>query len=282
MSLLSRIPPVPLIVVAMGSVQLGAALAKGLFAAFGAEGTVFLRSLFAAIVLALVWRHGLRRLARADFPLIVLFGAVLGFMNLAFYLSLERLPLGVAVTIEFVGPLGVALWGSRRPLDFVWIALAAGGIALLDPVHGGLDPLGCVYAGIAAFLWALYIVLGQRLGARVPGVAGLAGAMLVSTLVVAPFGLVDAWPVWQSPALLLAAIGVALLSSAVPYALEIEALRRLPRQLFGLLMSLEPALAALAGWAVLGEQLAGLQWVAIAAVVAASVGATRFGFRAEA
>lgn len=276
MSLLSRLPPVVLILAAIASVQLGAAIAKSLFDSLGAGGTVFLRVGFAAAVLAWAWRHSLRGLKRGDWPLAGLFGLVLGVMNLSFYYALERLPLGLTVTIEFIGPLSVALWHSRRVLDLVWVALAALGIALLHPFSGALDPLGLALAVGAGALWAAYIVLGAKLGRRLPGGVGLAAAMAVAALVVAPFGAPPALPALFEPELLLFGFGVAVLSSIVPYSLEIEALCRLPERVFGILMSIEPAVAALAGWAILDEALSLNQCLAIAAVMAASYGATRY------
>lgn len=277
LSLLSRCPPVLLILAAIASIQVGAALAKGLFAPLGPGGTVFLRVAFAALVLAWLWRSSLRALSGADWRLAALFGLVLGGMNLSFYYAVERLPLGLTVTIEFIGPLGVALWGSRKLLDLVWVALAASGLALLNPLSGALDPVGLGLAVFAGGLWAVYIVLGAHLGKRLPGGIGLAASMLVACAVVAPAGAADALPALSAPLLLLTGFGIAMLSSALPYSLELEALQRLPAHVFGILMSVEPAVAALAGWLLLDERLSPLQWLAIGAVMAASYGATRYG-----
>lgn len=276
MNFLSRFPPLLLVLAAIASVQLGAAIAKSLFAELGASGTVFLRVAIAALVLGLVWRRSLTSLTRRDWPLAALFGAVLGLMNLSFYYALERLPLGLTVTIEFIGPLGVALWGSRRAVDLLWVALAAAGLLLLNPLSGQLDGVGVALALCAGGCWAAYIVLGVRLGQRLHGGAGLAAAMFAATVVAAPMGAVQALPVLSHFGLLAAAIGVALLSSVLPYSLELDALRRMPTRLFGILMSLEPAVAAVVGWLILGEQLQLSQWLAIALVMAASYGAARY------
>lgn len=260
----------------IASVQFGAALAKSLFDELGPGGTVFLRVLFAALVLGAVWRPATRGLSRSDWRLIALFGLTLAAMNLAFYESLNRIPLGVAVTIEFVGPLGVAVAGSRRTLDLAWVALAAAGIALLsDFGTADLDGLGVALALVAGGFWATYILLSVRVGRRFAGGDGLALAMGVGALMLVPVGVADAGGELLAPGLLAAALAVAILSSAIPYTLEIEALRRMPAGVFGVLMSLEPAVAALAGFILLDEGLATRELVAILLVVAASAGAAR-------
>ena len=197
-------------------------------------------------------------------------------MNLSFYASLDRIPLGAAVTFEFVGPLGVAVAGSRRPLDLVWVALAAAGILLLSDLGaGGLDGLGIGLALLAGAFWAAYILLSARIGQRYEGADGLALAMVVGTAVLVPVGVADAGGELLVPWILAAGAAVAVLSSAIPYALEMEALRRLPTGVFGVLMSLEPGMAALAGYVLLGEDLVAREIVAILLVVAASAGASR-------
>jgi inner membrane transporter RhtA len=195
-------------------------------------------------------------------------------MNLAFYAALERLPLGAAVTLEFIGPLGVALLGSRRPLDLIWGILAVGGIVLLGPLNGHLDPLGVVWALLAGLLWGAYIPLSARTGRAFPGVSGLALAMVVATLFAAPFGIASGGLRLIDPRIILFGLGVAVLSSALPYTLEMAALRRLPARTFGILLSLEPAAAAIVGMLALGEALSPRALVAIALVVLASIGAT--------
>ena len=271
-----RIHPTLLVLAGIASVQFGAALAKSLFDELGPGGTVFLRVLFAALVLAAVWRPSVRGHSRSDWRLIALFGLSLAAMNLAFYESLDRIPLGVAVTFEFVGPLGVAIAGSRRALDLVWIALAAAGILLLsDFGTAELDGLGVLLALVAGGFWATYILVSARVGRRFSGGSGLALAMGVGALMLVPVGVADGGGELLVPWILAAGLAVAILSSVIPYSFELEALRRMPTGVFGVLMSLEPAAAALAGFIVLDEGLATREVVAIALVVAASAGAAR-------
>jgi inner membrane transporter RhtA len=269
-----RVPPTLLVLGAVSSVQVGAALAKTLFDELGAGGTVFLRVLFAALVLALVWPPRLRGHGSRDLGLAVVYGLALAGMNLAFYSSIDRIPLGIAVTFEFVGPLGVAVVGSRRALDLVWVGLAAAGILLLSDLgSGNLDALGVGLALLAGTFWAAYILLSVRVGKVFPGGSGLALAMLVATVPLAPVGIAQAGSELLVPGTLLVAAGVGIMSSAIPYTLEIEALRRMPAGVFGVLMSLEPAVAAIAGYFVLGEGLVTREIAAVGLVVAASAGA---------
>jgi inner membrane transporter RhtA len=271
-----RVPPTLLVLGAVTSVQVGAALAKTLFDELGAGGTVFLRVLIAALVLALVWPPRLRGHGSRDLGLAVVYGVALAGMNLAFYSSIDRIPLGIAVTFEFVGPLGVAVVGSRRALDLVWVGLAAAGILLLsDFGSGDLDALGVGLALLAGAFWAAYILLSVRVGKVFPGGSGVALAMLVATVPLAPVGIAQAGSELLVPGTLLVAAGVGIMSSAIPYTLEIEALRRMPAGVFGVLMSLEPAVAAIAGYIVLGEGLVLREVAAVALVVAASAGAAR-------
>jgi inner membrane transporter RhtA len=271
-----RIPPTLLVLGAVASVQFGAALAKSLFDEIGPGGTVFLRVLLAALVLAVIWRPDLAGRSRAHWRLILAFGFALVAMNLSFYFALDRIPLGIAVTFEFVGPLGVAVAGSRQPLDLLWVALAAAGILLLSDFGGAdLDALGVGLALLAGAFWAAYILLSVRVGRAFRGGDGLALAMLAGGAMLAPVGVADAGSDLLAPGVLLLGLAVAILSSAFPYTLEMEALRRMPAGVFGVLMSLEPAMAALAGFIVLGEGLAGRELVAIGLVVAASAGAAR-------
>jgi inner membrane transporter RhtA len=270
------VPPTLLVLLGIASVQFGAALAKGLFDELGVGGTVFLRVLFAALVLMAIWRPSLRGRGRHDLLLVAVFGLVLAGMNLAFYSSLDRIPLGAAVTFEFVGPLGVAVAGSRRPLDLVWVALAAAGILLLSDLGaGGLDGLGIALALLAGALWAAYILLSARIGQRYDGADGLALAMVVGAASLVPVGVAEGGGELLVPWILAAGLAVAVLSSALPYALEMEALRRMPTGVFGVLMSLEPGMAALAGYVLLDEGLVAREIVAIMLVVAASAGASR-------
>jgi inner membrane transporter RhtA len=268
------VPPTLLVLAAVTSVQFGAAVAKTLFDEVGPGGTVFLRVLFGAIVVAAIWRPRVAGHEPREVRLAVAFGLVLAAMNLCFYESLERIPLGIAVTFEFVGPLGVAVFGSRRPRDLLWVALAAAGILLLSDFGGAdLDRLGVALALAAGALWAAYILLSAQVGQAFPGGSGLALALLVAIVPLAPVGIADAGGDLLVPWILAAAAAVGLLSSAIPYALELEALRRLPVGVFGVLMSLEPAVGALAGLVVLGEGLVAREVVAIGLVVAASAGA---------
>ena len=262
--------------VAVSSVQFGGAFAKTLFDEAGPGGTVFLRVLFAAIILGLLWRPALAGRSSAEWRLIGAYGFALVAMNLSFYEALDRIPLGIAVTFEFVGPLGVGIAGSRRALDLLWVVLAAAGILLLsDFGTADLDGLGVALALLAGCFWAAYILLAARVGRRYPGGQGLALAMALGAVMVAPVGIADAGGDLFSAEVAAIGLAVAVLSSAIPYTLELEALRRLPEGVFGVLMSLEPAAAALAGFIVLDEGLAIRELVAIALVVAASAGAAR-------
>jgi inner membrane transporter RhtA len=271
-----RIPPTLLVLAAVSSVQLGGAFAKTLFDEIGPGGTAFVRVLFAALILAALWRPAVRGLSRAEWQLAVAYGFTLVAMNLTFYEALDRIPLGIAVTFEFVGPLGVAIAGSRRPLDLLWVALAAAGILLLSDFGGAdLDGLGVALALLAGCFWAAYILLAARVGRAFEGAHGLAIGMCAGALMLLPFGIADAGGDLISGEALAIGLGVAVLSSVIPYSLELEALRRMPAGVFGVLMSLEPAAAALAGFIVLDEGLATREVVAIALVVAASAGAAR-------
>lgn len=263
------------LVAAMVSVQFGASLAKGLFPALGPEGTTICRCGLAALMLLALRRPWREPLSRPALVAVALYGASLGLMNLLFYLSIARIPLGVAVALEFTGPLSVALFASRRARDLAWVVLAAVGIALILPRSDSprhLDPVGVSLALGAGACWALYIVLGQRAGKAVPGGAASALGMSVAALVVAPFGIARAGARLLDPSLWPLALAVAVFSSALPYSLEMHALRRLPARTFGVLMSLEPALAALAGLVVLRERLTVAQGAAIACIMAASLG----------
>ena len=271
-----RAAAVGLVLVAALSPQVGAALAVTLFDELGPAGAAFLRLAFAAIVLWAIWRP---RLA-GDLRLAGAFGVALGLMNWSFYEAIDRIPLAIAVTIEFAGPLLVAVIGSRRPLDGVWIALAAAGIVVLvNPGGGSMDPVGVGFALAAGACWMAYIYLSKRTGAAFPGGSGLAIAMAVGALIVLPAGVIEAGGALVEPDLLGSALVVALLSSVLPYSLELEALRRLPEAVFGVLMSLDPAVAALVGFVALGQDLGPRELVAIAMVVVASVGAATLSHR---
>ncbi|RKQ91906.1 inner membrane transporter RhtA [Solirubrobacter pauli] len=271
---MDTIPATALVLLGIVSVQLGSAVAKQLFDEVGSFGTVALRLFFAAAVLTALWRPALT-LDRRAWTAVVSYGVVLGLMNLCFYLSLARIPLGIAVTIEFLGPLAVAVGGSRRALDVVWALLAAGGVVLLMEGDGDLDLLGVLLALAAGAFWGLYILVGAALGRHTTEGNGLALGMVVAALIAVPAGVADSGTALLQPWVLAAGFGVALLSSVVPYTLDLEALRRLPPRVFGILMSLEPAMACLIGLVVLGESLGGVQWLAVLCVVVASAGATR-------
>ncbi|MBE7248882.1 MAG: DMT family transporter [Actinomycetospora chiangmaiensis] len=259
----------------MVSIQGGAAFAKTLFPSVGSGGTSALRVGFAALLLLVVWRPWRRPLTAREAGWIALYGGALGVMNVLFYAALARLPLGPAVALEFSGPLALAIVGSRRRSDFAWIALAILGLGLLLPLRGtgGLDPLGSALALAAGVAWALYILFGQRAG-RVDGGQAVALGMVAAALVAVPVGLAESGTALFSPGILASGLAIAILSSALPYSLEMVALRRLDRTTFGVLMSLEPALGALLAFAVLGETLSAVQWLAIALVIVASAGIT--------
>jgi inner membrane transporter RhtA len=271
---LGAIPAPALVLLGIISVQLGSALAKHLFSAVGSLGTVALRLFFAAAVLMLLWRPSLH-LGRRTWAIVLGYGVTLGLMNLCFYLALARIPLGIAVTTEFLGPLAVALAGSRRWLDAFWAVLAAGGVVLLMEGRGELNLVGFLFALAAGTFWGLYIVVGAALGRHTTEGNGLALGMAVAALVAVPLGVADSGRALLRPWVLLTGLGVALMSSVIPYTVDLEALRKIPPRVFGILMSLEPAMAALIGLIVLEESLHGSQWLAVLCVVAASAGATR-------
>lgn len=269
------LPAAPAVLLAIVSMQGGAAVAKGLFPVLGAAGTVSLRIGFSALLMLAVVRPPLRRLRAAQWRAVVPYGLALGLMNFMFYLAMARLPLGLAVAVGFVGPLGLALAGSRRWLDVLWVLLAGTGMALIVPWRGqGLDLLGLGFALAGGLCWALYIVLGQRLAALLPGPQAVAVGMLFAALLILPFGLAAGrLPLLTPPLLLLGGL-TAVFSSVLPFTLEMQALKTLPARTFSILVSLEPVVAALLGWAFLHEHLTLLQWLAIASIVAASAGAT--------
>ncbi|OZI45210.1 threonine/homoserine exporter RhtA [Bordetella genomosp. 4] len=268
--------PILLMMIAMVSMPSGAALAKSLFPMVGAQGTAALRLLFSALMLLAYFRPWRVRLTPSGWRVVLAYGLSLGMMNLLFYMSLRTIPLGIAVALEFTGPLTVALLSSRRFADFCWIILAAVGILLLIPrgaeVHT-LDPTGMLLALGAGLCWALYIVFGRRAGLH-HGTQTVALASTVATVVVLPFGFAQAGTGLFALEVLPWALGVAVLSSALPYALEITVLSRIPVRVFGTLLSLEPVFAAFSGMLFLRETLSLTQWAAIVAIVAASIGIT--------
>jgi threonine/homoserine efflux transporter RhtA len=277
---LGSVPPPALILLGIVSVQVGAGLAKNLFTQLSPDAIVMMRLLTSAVVLGITCRSTLRDLRRVhswrDIGVAVLFGLTLAGMNFCFYQSLARIPLGVAVTIEFLGPLSVSIVASRRRLDLLWALLALCGVGMLARGGGGVAFTGVAFALLAAVGWAGYILLSGATGQRFSGSSGLAIASIVGAAVMLPVGIGAAGATLLDPELLILAIGVGLLSSVIPYTLELEALRRVPARVFGILMSLEPAVGALVGLVFLGEVLQWREWLAIGLVIAACVGATRF------
>ncbi|WP_233840368.1 threonine/homoserine exporter RhtA [Dyella sp. 2HG41-7] len=262
------------LLISMVSYQCGASLAKHLFPLVGAQGATAYRLGLSALIL-LLWRRPWRRSGSPrDWRALWGYGLSMGAMNLVFYMSLRTIPLGIAVALEFTGPLTLAMFSSRRVLDFVWIALVIVGLALLLPLRGqihALDPMGVAYALAAGVGWALYIVTGKRAGAS-HGADAVTLGTSIGALVAIPFGVAHAGSALLSPTLLPYALGVAVLSSALPYSLEMISMTRLPARTFSTLLSLEPAVAALAGVMLLGEQLSSLQWLAIMAIIVAAAG----------
>ncbi|WP_250035185.1 EamA family transporter [Paractinoplanes maris] len=264
-----------MVLTAIASVQVGSAIATGLFDELGATGVTFLRLALAAVILAAITRPRLRSWSPQAWRAAALLGVAMAGMNLIFYLALATVPLGIAVTVEFLGPLLLAVVQTRRVLDLVWAALAASGVLLLGFDSGGSAPLsGLVLAFVAGLFWAAYIVLSARLGGLVPGTGGLAVSLAVAAVLVLPFGAGGAAGVIGHPALLLGAATVAVLSSVLSYGLEINALRHIPTRVFGILMSLEPAAAAVAGLILLSQRLGWAEIVALLLVTLASAGVT--------
>jgi len=279
--------PVATILVAMVSIQTGAALAKQLFPIVGAAGASALRLVFAAAILLLVWNpfggNRMDSVGPAVRRAVVFYGVSLGAMKLLFYFALERIPLGLAVAFEFCGPLTIALIRSRRALDVLWVVCAVSGLALLLPIGNParLDPLGIAFALGAGVCWALYIVFGQAAGAALHGGVAVALGMSIAALIVLPVGVIAAGRSLLSWEAARTAIGIAILSSALPYSLEMYALKRMPVQVFGVLMSIEPAIAALSGIVFLSEKLSFLQWVGIGFIMVASTGSALVARRTD-
>ncbi|HEX8542409.1 MAG TPA: threonine/homoserine exporter RhtA [Pseudomonas sp.] len=268
--------PIGLLLIAMASIQTGASLAKSLFPIVGAQGTTTLRLVFASVILLLTLRPWRARFTAKSLRTIFIYGIALGGMNFLFYMSLRSVPLGIAVALEFTGPLAVALYSSRKAIDFVWIALAATGLLLLIPMgetSANLDLTGVAYALGAGVCWAAYILFGQKAGED-NGIQTAALGVLIAAIFIAPIGMVHAGTALLDIALIPTAIGVAILSTALPYSLEMVALTRMPARTFGTLASIEPVFGALSGMLFLHEDLTLLQWLAIAAIILASAGAT--------
>ena len=271
--------PVAALIGSLITLSVGTSFAKSLFPFVGAEGTTTYRLIFSTMLLMAFWRPWRRKWSWREAPLLMMFGATLGIMNMLFYSAIKTVPFGLAIAIEFTGPLAVALWSSKKPLDFVWIVLAVVGMGLILPLApqmgadhaAALDPVGIAFALGAGFCWALYIVIGQRVADRIGAYATPVG-MLVAAMVVTPFGINVAGTSLLNAEWMLTGLGIALLSSAIPYSLEMYSLKHLPKQTFSILLSLEPAVGAVAGWLVLSEQLSTQQLVAIGLIMAASMG----------
>ncbi len=263
------------------SVQFGAAIAKDLFGRIDPTAMVWLRLLTSAIVLIAMARPALRGRTRNDWLVVLGFGVSLGLMNWSIYQAFARIPLGLAVTIEFIGPLAIAIIASRRARDLLWVLLAGLGVALLGFEPAGVTLAGVLFALLAGASWAAYILLSAETGRRWSGLQGLAVASVIATLPLTPYAVAEGGDSLLEPEILLLGAAIGLLSSVIPYSFEMSALRTLPAGVFGILMSLEPAAAALAALLLLDEVLEPLQWLALTCVVAASIGATRGGVLAE-
>jgi inner membrane transporter RhtA len=266
--------PIAAVLAAMLCFQLGATLAKSLFPIVGAGSTAALRLAIAAGILLAVWRPWHIRFTGQQLRTVIVYGVAMGWMNYFFYLALSYIPLGITMALEFTGPLGIALFASRRPIDFLWIVLAALGLVALLPLGLGGQPLsvlGVVFALAAGVCWALYILFGRRAGAAHGGQITALGTV-IGALMIVPLGVAHSGAALLAPAILPLALGVAVLSSALPYSLEMYAMPRIPTRTFGVLMSLNPALGAVAGLIFLAETLSLVQWAAIASIVAASAG----------
>ena len=274
---MQKLIPLSILILAMCSIQYGASVAKKLFPLAGVAGASSLRLLFASIILVLVFRPWKVKFKKEEWKSLSLYGISLGLMNLSFYYALQRIPLGIAVALEFTGPLAVALFASRKKVDFLWAFLAAAGIFLLLPKtdsSAALDPIGMFFALLAGFFWALYILFGKKAGDSHSGGVASAMGMAFAAVVVLPFGLtVDASRMFTAEALPIG-LFVALFGSAIPYSLEMMALKKMPTKTFGVLMSLEPAVASLIGLIFLSEQLTVIQWLAISSVIISSLGST--------
>jgi inner membrane transporter RhtA len=270
-----KLLPVLLLLIAMASIQAGASLAKTLFQIVGAPGAVALRTVLATLMLIIALRPWRARITSRSWQPLLVYGVALGAMNFLYYLALRTVPLGITVALEFTGPLAVALLASRRAVDFVWVLLAVAGLLLLLQPHAGagVDPRGALFALGAGACWSLYIVFGQKTGADFGAQAVALGSVIASVIVV-PIGVADAGSALFAPAALPYGLAIALLSTALPYTLEMIALTRMPARTFGILMSIEPAFGALFGWVMLRQQLLWFQWSAIGLIIVASIGTT--------
>lgn len=269
--------PIFILLLAMLSIQFGASQAKELFPTLGVGGTSTLRLLFAGIILTLVFRPWKIKFTPEVLKGLAFYGVSLGFMNYSFYFALERIPLGIAVALEFTGPLAVAILSSHKKIDYLWALLAGVGIVLLLPLETntqGLDPLGILFALLAGVCWALYIIFGKKAGSTLSGGTAASMGMLIAALTVLPFGLASDGPKLLNPSAWPLALFVAVFGSALPYTLEMVALKKMPTKTFGVLMSMEPAVASLMGLLFLSEHLTTTQWLAILCVIISSLGSS--------
>lgn len=271
-------PAVLMVLFAIASFQGGAAIAKGLFPVLGAAATSSLRIVLSAIILVIFNRPNLKNLTSAQWKYVVLYGLTLGTMNTVFYMAIARIPLGLAVALEFIGPLALALTGSRRIIDFLWVVLAAAGIALIAPwSNKGLDIIGVLLALLAGALWAAYILLGGRISKIMDGGKAVTIGMVVASMLVLPIAISNGLFIHLKPVMLLPGFALAVLSSALPFTLEMHAMRKIPAKTFSILMSLEPAVAAFSGLLFLHEYLSFHEWLAVGLVIVASAGVTLTG-----
>lgn len=271
----AAVPPPGLLLLSIVSIQLGAAVAVDLFSVLGPVGTAFLRLAFSAVLVVAASRRSISRSARRHAGALLIYGTILGVMNLCFYGAIARIPLGIAVAIEFLGPLGLAAATSRRGRDFAWIGLAVLGIALLTPEIGGaLDPLGVALAGATGLCWAGFTVMSRRIGRALPGSSGLAIGMAVAALVVLPVEVAVGGLGGLDLGLLVGALAVAILSTALPLSLEFEALKRMTARTYGILVTLEPVVAAIVGALLLGQAMGPQGLLAVACVTVAALGVT--------
>jgi len=272
------IPPSSLVLLTSFAAQAGTATSKQLFEVLSPIGAAFICKAIAAVLMLVIWRPRLQNCGWGDYVLVAGLGLAIAGLSLAFYGAIARIPLGIASALDFVGPLSVAVLGSRRLLDLVWAILAAAGVLLLTPISGAsLDPLGVIFGLLSASSWAGFILLSAPVGRAFPGGSGLSLAMAIATLLMLPLGIHAGGSALLEPSILLLSLGIALLGVVLPYSLEFKALSRLPPRVYGVLISIEPAIAALVGLLFLGEQLEFRSLVAIAMVTTAAIGVTLFG-----
>ena len=270
-----EIPAVPAVLLAIISFQCGAALAKGIFPVLGAVATSSLRIVLSAIILIIFNRPNIRNLTRAQWKAVALYGLTLGAMNVIFYMAIARIPLGLGVALEFIGPLVLALTGSKRIIDFLWVVLAAAGIIMIEPWgNKTIDIIGVLLALLAGAFWAAYILIGGHISKIMDSGKAVTIGMIFASMLVLPIAIADGLLSHLRPAMFVSGLGLALLSSAIPFTLEMSALRKIPAKTFSILMSLEPAVAALSGLIFLHEYLSFYEWLAVVLIIVASAGAT--------